>query len=137
AYCYLTIASLNLVRFCDVEHTTPMTKLLRQFAIFAVVLSAAAGVAQKGKAAAPAAPAAAPITVAVYASHAPDKIIHSTIQIPVRPGPLTLFYPKWIPGEHGPTGPITDLTGLQFYAKGQRLTWRRNLSDMYTFDVTV
>ncbi len=50
---------------------------------------------------------------------------------------MTLYYPKWIPGEHGPTGPITDLTGLKFTASGKTLAWRRDLLDGYTFHVEV
>ncbi len=73
----------------------------------------------------------------VDATHAPQKILHAQLQIPVSSGPLTLVYPKWIPGEHGPTGPVVDLTGLEFSANGQRLTWRRDLTDMYTFHLTV
>jgi predicted metalloprotease with PDZ domain len=77
------------------------------------------------------------ITLAVDASDAPRKMIHSQMQIPAKPGPLTLYYPKWIPGEHGPTGPITDLTGLKFSASGKALPWRRDLLDGYTFHVEV
>src|SRR5215510_15441232 len=73
----------------------------------------------------------------VDATHAPEKILHAQLQIPVVPGENTLVYPKWIPGEHGPTGPIVDLTGLQFFANGQRLQWRRDLKEMYTFRLTV
>src|SRR5215831_7063950 len=113
-----------------------MPTLLRRGATLAVALWATAAFAQKSKVPA-AAPASTPIKVAVDASRAPEKLLHSTVQIPVKPGPLTLFYPKWIPGEHGPTGPVADLTGLQFYAKGQRLTWRRNLDEMYSFELTV
>ncbi len=54
----------------------------------------------------PAAAAARPITLAVDASEAPRHILHARMVIPARPGPLTLRYPKWIPGEHAPTGPI-------------------------------
>jgi predicted metalloprotease with PDZ domain len=104
--------------------------------MFALALAGVAGVAQKNKGPA-AAPVSIPIRVSVDASRATDKILHATLQIPVKPGPLTLYYPKWIPGEHGPTGPIADLTGLQFNARGQRLTWRRNLDDMYTFELAV
>ena len=43
---------------------------------------------------------------------APRKILHAMLSIPVQPGPLTLVYPQWIPGEHGPTGPIDNLAGL-------------------------
>ncbi|MGA9504864.1 MAG: M61 family peptidase, partial [Terriglobales bacterium] len=47
------------------------------------------------------------VTLAVDASEAPRKIFHAELRIPAKPGTLTLYYPKWIPGEHGPTGPIT------------------------------
>jgi predicted metalloprotease with PDZ domain len=115
-----------------------MTTPFKATALFALVLTVSAGFAQKAKSTGANAPApVAPIKVIVDASHAPEKILHSTMQIPVKPGPLTLVYPKWIPGEHGPTGPITNVTGMQFFAKGQRLTWRRNLDEMYAFDVNV
>lgn len=80
---------------------------------------------------------AAHISLVVDASEAPRKIIHAQLRIPAKPGTLTLYYPKWIPGEHGPTGPITDLTGLKFSASGKTLAWRRDLLDGYTFHVEV
>jgi hypothetical protein len=49
------------------------------------------------------------ITLSVDASHAPRKIFHATLKIPAAPGDLTLYYPKWIPGEHAPDGPVIDL----------------------------
>jgi len=79
----------------------------------------------------------APITIAVDATDAPRKILHARLVIPVKSGPLTLFYPKWIPGEHGPTGPITDLAGLKFAAAGKTVAWRRDDVDMYTFHLDV
>ena len=57
--------------------------------------------------------------------------------LPVKPGPLTLFYPKWIPGEHSPTGPIVDLVGLKLSAGGKEISWRRDDVDMYAFHVDV
>src|SRR5215472_16835757 len=75
--------------------------------------------------------------VIVDATHAPEKILRAQLQIPVVAGETTLVYPKWIPGEHGPTGPIVDLTGIEFFANGQRLPWRRDLREMYTFHLTV
>lgn len=75
--------------------------------------------------------------ITVDATHAPEKILHAHLEIPVTPGEIKLVYPKWIPGEHGPTGPIVDLTGVELFANGQRLTWRRDLDDMYMFHVTV
>ena len=77
------------------------------------------------------------ITVAVDATEAPRKIFHAKLSIPASAGSLTLYYPKWIPGEHGPTGPIQNLTGLRFSAGGQELKWRRDLLDGWTFHVEV
>ncbi len=77
------------------------------------------------------------ITISVDASAAPRKLFHTQLHIPAAPGTLTLYYPKWIPGEHGPTGPIQDLTGLKFTAGGKTLNWRRDLLDGWTFHVEV
>jgi predicted metalloprotease with PDZ domain len=77
------------------------------------------------------------ITIALDATEAPRKIFHARMTIPVTGGPLTLYYPKWIPGEHGPTGPIQDLAGLKFTANGQILKWRRDLLDGWTIHVDV
>jgi predicted metalloprotease with PDZ domain len=81
--------------------------------------------------------AAPTITIAVDASEAPRKIFHAQMTIPAAPGTLTLYYPKWIPGEHGPTGPIQNLAGLKFTASGQTLKWRRDLLDGWTIHVEV
>ena len=77
------------------------------------------------------------ITLLVDASAAPRKLIHAQMRIPATPGTLTLYYPKWIPGEHGPTGPVQDLTGLKFTGSGKPLKWRRDLLDGWTFHVEV
>lgn len=77
------------------------------------------------------------VTLSVDASSAPRKIFHATLKIPASGAELTLYYPKWIPGEHGPTGPIQNLTGLKFVANGEVLKWRRDLLDGWTFHVDV
>ncbi len=77
-----------------------------------------------------------PIHVTVDVTDAPRKILHATLTIPVQPGPLTLLYPEWIPGEHGPTGPITDLAGIFIRANGNDLAWRRDDVNMFAFHVT-
>jgi predicted metalloprotease with PDZ domain len=83
-------------------------------------------------------PAAPPtVTVAVDATETRRKIFHARLNIPASPGSLTLCYPKWIPGEHGPTGPVEDLAGLKFMADGKTLAWRRDLLDGWTFHVDV
>jgi predicted metalloprotease with PDZ domain len=77
------------------------------------------------------------MTLDVDATDAPLKILHATATMPARPGAMTLFYPKWIPGEHMPSGPIANLTGLHVFADGKELEWRRDLVEMYAFTVTV
>ena len=77
------------------------------------------------------------VSIFVDATETPRKIFHARMTIPAKPGSLTLYYPKWIPGEHGPTGPIEDLAGLKFTANGQPLSWRRDLLDGWTFHVEV
>jgi predicted metalloprotease with PDZ domain len=77
------------------------------------------------------------IQLTVDATHAPDRIIRTNMVIPVKPGPITLYYPKWIPGEHQPDGPIANVAGLQFSGNGKRIPWERDLLDVYTFHLTV
>lgn len=77
------------------------------------------------------------ITLNVDATQAPMKIIHTHMIMPVHAGELELYYPKWIPGEHAPDGPILNLTGLKFTANGRPIPWRRDLLDMFTFHLTI
>src|SRR5215475_14320068 len=77
------------------------------------------------------------VTLSVDATNAPRKIFHASLKIPASAGDLTLYYPKWIPGEHAPDGPVTDLAGLFFKAHGQTLKWRRDLLDGFTIHVEV
>ena len=82
-------------------------------------------------------PKAPSIKLAVDATEAPRKIFHAQLTIPAAPGTLTLYYPKWMPGEHAPDGPIVDLAGLKFTGNGQILNWRRDLLDTFTIHVDV
>jgi predicted metalloprotease with PDZ domain len=77
------------------------------------------------------------VTIFVDASSAPRKIFHAKLKIPASAGDLTLYYPKWIPGEHAPDGPVVDLAGLKFSASGKMLKWRRDLLDGFTIHVEV
>ena len=81
--------------------------------------------------------AAGPIKVRVDITDAPRKILHADLSIPVHPGENTLVYPKWIPGEHGPTGPIDNLAGVKFSADGKDIPWRRDGVDMFAFHILV
>jgi len=77
------------------------------------------------------------VTISVDATAASRKIFHASLKIPAAAGDLTLYYPKWIPGEHAPDGPVADLAGLVFKASGQTLKWRRDLLDGWTLHVEV
>jgi predicted metalloprotease with PDZ domain len=77
------------------------------------------------------------ITLFVDATSTPRKIFHAKLKIPASAGDLTLYYPKWIPGEHAPDGPVIDLAGLKFTAGGKTLKWRRDLLDGFTIHVEV
>lgn len=73
----------------------------------------------------------------VDATDAARNILHATVTIPVAPGPQTIVYPKWMPGNHRPTGPIQNLTGLHFEANGQDVPWQRDLVDMWAFHLQI
>ncbi len=78
-----------------------------------------------------------PIQITADLSEAPRKIYHAEVDIPVQPGPVSLTTPKWIPGNHRPTGPVDQITGVVFTANGKVLPWRRDDEDLYEFHVTV
>ncbi|HEX5305349.1 MAG TPA: M61 family peptidase, partial [Dyella sp.] len=82
-------------------------------------------------------PYAGTLTLAVDLTDAPKKIFRVAETIPVTPGPLMLYYPKWIPGEHAPSGPIANVAGLVIRADGKPLPWRRDLREMYAIHLDV
>ncbi|TPG15729.1 M61 family metallopeptidase [Sphingomonas oligophenolica] len=58
--------------------------------------------------------------------------------IPVaKTGPMALLYPKWLPGNHSPTGQIEKLAGLTIRANGKILPWVRDTVDVYAFHIDV
>ncbi len=79
--------------------------------------------------------AAEPVRLRVDLSEAGRRIVHATLSIPVSSGEVTLLYPKWIPGEHGPTGPIVNLAGLRVSTNGKPVPWKRDEVEMYAFHV--
>src|SRR5690348_11799645 len=81
--------------------------------------------------------ASASMTVDVDARDVSRRVLHVHNVVAVTPGALTLHYPKWIPGEHGPTGPIDGIVNLSLSAGGKPLAWRRDPIDMYALHVDV
>jgi predicted metalloprotease with PDZ domain len=99
--------------------------------------SQAATAAEPNANATPYATRSNPEVLVLDASTAGRGFATSTMEIPVRPGPFTFVYPKWIPGFHGPHNPLADISQLTVSANGQPLPWRRDQVDMYAFHVTV
>jgi hypothetical protein len=61
--------------------------------------------------------------------------IHEEIR--VQPGPLALAYPRWIPGEHGPTGPIENLAMIRVRSGEVTLPWTRDPDDINTIKIDI
>jgi predicted metalloprotease with PDZ domain len=76
-------------------------------------------------------------TIHVDASEAPRGIMTAHLRLPVNAGPLTLVYPKWLPGRHSPAGPLTSLGGPRFTSNGRPLSWRRDAVDLNAFSVDI
>jgi len=117
---------------------------MKHFAVRLGLLSAAfwlfgasAGFAQTTAGASSSVSVEPAVLIAVDLRDAPKHIFHAQMTIPVKGGPLTLVYPKWIQGEHSPVGPILNLTGLRISCAGKELPWRRDNVDMYAFHVEV
>ncbi|HET6914003.1 MAG TPA: peptidase M61 [Rhodanobacteraceae bacterium] len=77
------------------------------------------------------------ITLSVDASDTSQGIFRAHETIPVQAGELTLLYPKWLPGNHSPSGPIDKLAGLKISANGKPLAWTRDKYDVFAFHVDV
>jgi predicted metalloprotease with PDZ domain len=107
-----------------------MQKPLRNQAAFLASLSLVCALA-------PALAQKAPIQITADLSDAPRKLYHAEIDLPVTPGPLTLTTPEWIPGNHRPTGPVNEITGVVFSVNGKPIAWRRDDVDLYQFHLVV
>jgi predicted metalloprotease with PDZ domain len=78
-----------------------------------------------------------PITISVDATQVSQRILHAKLLFPVHPGPLTLYYPKWMPADHSPDGPVWNLAGLKFFSGEREIPWQQDDVDMYAFNLVV
>ncbi len=108
-----------------------MTKLYARIALILVMASVS------GWRAASAQTVDDPARLEVDLRDAAKYVFHARLSLPAKPGPLTLVYPKWIPGDHSPVGPIFDLTGLKITAAGKEVAWKRDDVDMFAFHLDV
>ena len=111
-----------------------MSLLTKLFARVALVMGMVSAFGLSGAAAQT---ADDPARIDVDLRDAAKYVFHAKISLPVKPGPMTLVYPKWIPGDHSPVGPIFDLTGLKISASGKEVAWKRDDVDMFAFHVDV
>lgn len=119
---------------------------MRRFAavLFAVVSLHAQGIKEPEPAPLPSAIAAprdqpylGTITLSVDLTDTQRRIINVHETVPAGEGELTLLYPKWIPGNHSPTGPISKVAGLVVTANGKNVPWVRDRVDVYAFHISV
>jgi predicted metalloprotease with PDZ domain len=106
----------------------------------ALALALAAGLAPAARADVPVPvdqPYPGTIVLKVDATNVAQQIFRVHASIPVRPGPLTLLYPQWLPGNHAPRGPLTQLAGLKLSGNGKPLEWVRDPVQVYAFHVSV
>ena len=66
------------------------------------------------------------MTLRVDATDTPKHLLHTNESIEAGSGPVTLYFPRWIPGYHDPTGPVVDMAGLFIIAEGKTISWRRD-----------
>ena len=72
------------------------------------------------------------------ATNLTQHIFAVTETIPVaQAGPMTLFFPEWLPGNHGPVGPIAQLAGIEITADGQRVEWVRDTLHPFALHIVV
>jgi predicted metalloprotease with PDZ domain len=77
------------------------------------------------------------LKISVDATDLAHRVFRVHEVVPAQPGPLTLLYPQWLPGNHSPSGPIDKLAGLVVTANGKTLTWKRDPLNVYAFHVDV
>jgi predicted metalloprotease with PDZ domain len=78
------------------------------------------------------------MTLEVDATDIERAIFNVKQSVPVEPGKrLTLLYPQWLPGKHGPRGALAELAGLKFSANGQPVAWERDPTQVYAFHLNI
>jgi predicted metalloprotease with PDZ domain len=77
------------------------------------------------------------IRLDVDASDTQHGAYRVTETIPLAPGArqLTLLFPRWLPGSHGPRGPLAELVDLRMFADGRPVSWTRDPVEVFAFHV--
>lgn len=77
------------------------------------------------------------IAIHVDATDLGQRVFKVDETVPVQTGPLTLLFPRWLPGNHAPSGPIDKIAGIVVTGNGQRLAWKRDPLDVYAFHIDI
>ena len=82
-------------------------------------------------------PYVGPIDLKVDVRNVVDRVERVHEEIPVVPGSkeMVLLYPEWIPGEHAPSGPISNIAGVVTTVDGKRVQWTRDTTNVFAFHV--
>lgn len=83
--------------------------------------------------------AAMPAALALHVdlTEAPRRLFRAEERFAAAAGEWTLAYPRWIPGEHGPDGPVSDLADLEVRVDGKPVPWRRDPLELDRFRFAV
>lgn len=73
------------------------------------------------------------IQLHVDATDLDHRVFRVRETLPVKPGALTLRFPRFLPGTHGPSGEILRLAGLKARAGQAELAWTRDTVDVFAF----
>jgi len=74
------------------------------------------------------------VAIEVDARELPRKLLHTTLDIECKPGPMRLWYPKWFPGSHGPHGRVEDVAGFRVQTSdGTAVSWARDEVELNCF----
>ena len=79
------------------------------------------------------------IGLTIDATDVTRGVYRVTETIPVAAGTreLTLMFPQWLPGKHGPRGSVAELAAITFETGGQKLAWKRDTVEVNAFHVTL
>ncbi len=78
------------------------------------------------------------IKLEVDAREIQRRLVHAREEIPVHPGKLALWYPKWIPGTHAPCGPVENIGGLFLETPdGKPIAWQRDGAEPCRIECTI
>jgi len=111
-----------------------MLTLLSRRVVLLILFLAIIGMVSSAFAQSTSAPA---MTLVVDETRAAQRIATVHEEIRVRPGNLALAYPLWIPGEHGPTGPLENVAAIRIHSGNTVLRWTRDPEEIATIHVEI